>query len=730
MDKFYAQHLQLQHECISGIQRQAPILLEAFITLGNDLRQFGYDIGNANHQVGFSELMDPILSDLYLSKEMSEPVKTIVDELISSPKNLIGLVPYLYSEDLYVAVEELTKQYDFQTKMEEMSSNGRLPFSAFLAAFNDVIGFNGKGMLFTKTKNALVPVENIINNLKEALTKTGDKVFSPVARILFRVGSHNMGSSNPYVSKLSTASVLFTYDCIFELDIRNNPKHKTSFDTLKRQFEEAEKQKNNLEIYKNSKEYTLKGYNKRKQTFKNTQKNIFSAQEKFLNNQDVVKFTTRTRSAVSQKFDVVGRWDGIVSFLNLINVYCQLEALQSMPGNASKEDIADHQLTIAYSSAWFINAVAGTIRSLTLNKVLSKKAVKSESFSALRSGSSTATHADIKLGQRYLTSSLIAGISGVIAIGLEGWQTFQQLSKSTDSVEKKLLVMKGTGLALQGLNWGPLIYRTLGARFLSSAIGEVLLGWMLAFSFWGAALYLVATILLVLNEKTPLEAWLADCVWGIDPDFSLSAEQEFHNLIAILYAPKIETTLLEKTFKRVSPLREVNGFYHQLIITLSNPRPNEKIWLGVGIKSSQAFSKTYWLTQEELNKPLDEKQKTILQKKAEGKTLNIDKHLSWEGYSADGNQIFLRVILPKPLTIIAERSASTVIHDQLNVYIKREHSNPYNITVSNPLSITYQVQTLATGLKDKSQQQMKEEKPSNLPDIEFMILQVPENEEK
>ncbi|AUI88681.1 hypothetical protein BS333_20565 [Vibrio azureus] len=743
MDEFYAKHSKLQNECIAGIQHHAPILLDAFYTLGNDPRRFGYDISSPVHLTTLHELMDSILNDVYLSEELSESVKDKVDELSSNCYNLIGLTPYFYNVSLYASVNDLSNKPDFRKQVGEVYDNGRLPFSAFIAAFDDIIGFDSNSKLFQYTKSALVPIENTLNKIKGALTSAGDQMLTSMSSVTFRVASRNMGSKIPAVRESSTAAILFIQNNIYDLDIKQNKYFRAHHRELKAKIDEINKLKKALKGLKKG----SKAYNVKSNLLKNTEKNL-RGMELNITDKDKPPMDgfLQARNKISNKLNTLGRWDTVVSVLNLVNTLNQVEALQYMHGNASEADIADQQLTVAYSAAWFINAVAGTARSMMLSKVLGKNDLLENSLRALANKSSS-----LQLAKSYITASLLAGTAGIIAIGLEGWQTYLQHANSTDSTERILLKAKGIGLAAQGVGWAGLLIQVFRTRFLGLAVGSVLNGWILAFNFWGALLYLAATVFLILTKKLPLEAWLADCVWGIDPDTSLTPQQEFKNLIAILHAPKIENMSLYQTSE---------GVYHHILITIPNSQPGEKIWLGL----SQGFSsrKGDWLTKQKLEgglsgtlveklqqkikqkiqaqhneikslKNADEiesmqQELTALQKRSQ-EIVGGEKGLTFEEWSQEDGSIVIRLTPPKPLRIFSEtRYREHIEHlEQLNIYIKREDTDPYDDAKNNKLYNTY-IQRIIANANQQEARVMAQEEASKLPDIQFIELQVPNNE--
>ncbi|WP_415674765.1 hypothetical protein, partial [Vibrio neptunius] len=246
--------------------------------------------------------------------------------------------------------------------------------------------------------------------------------------------------------------------------------------------------------------------------------------------QTVGKYTfSNAASSVSHAFDRLGGTDLVVASLNLINITSQIQTLQEMEKSAPYPDTRRQQTTVGYSIAWFVNNTGAVLKGLSLSKIQGKSGVMENTLKTLKTSKMEGVKiADVINVERYIAHSLIAGVAGVLAAGLEGWQVVEDYSASKSSLEKALLGAKVVALGMQASSWGYLVVNSLRSRFGTLAIGSVLNGWILAINFWGAALYAAVTILLLLTKRTPLETWLRHSIWGKEPDFNRSAVDEYH----------------------------------------------------------------------------------------------------------------------------------------------------------------------------------------------------------
>ncbi|MER2499102.1 hypothetical protein ABS858_23835, partial [Vibrio neptunius] len=219
------------------------------------------------------------------------------------------------------------------------------------------------------------------------------------------------------------------------------------------------------------------------------------------------------------------------------------------------------------------------LKGLSLRKIQSDDELMGRTLKQLKATKSVKI-ADVINVERYITHSLIAGVAGVLAAGLEGWQVVDDYSASKSTLEKALLGAKVVALGMQASSWGYLVVNALRSRFGTLAIGSVLNGWILAINFWGAALYAAVAILLLLTKRTPLETWLRHSIWGKEPDFNRSAVDEYHALLALLNQPSIQ---FRTTARRIDRAGSSNSatvhFKQEMTILLPNAYDNEAVTL-------------------------------------------------------------------------------------------------------------------------------------------------------
>ncbi|MDN3611127.1 toxin VasX [Vibrio ostreicida] len=598
LDAFYKQHLETQANANIAVQRDLPILVSALKTLGNDPRHLGLDIGEHDHQYTLSTLMNCILHvfDLGASacsndeedegegESKGKNLNKRIEELLTNPDNLAGVASNYFSSKVYAKVEDLVASID----LGELGQNNAIPLGGFLAAFNDVVGFNDpNSALFTATKTLLVPVEEIVNNAKAAVAVKGDKAIDAMQLMRFKLvnrlanvpgltARRNMAMSL-WGQVQASGGKLSLEDEFPEREKGTSQKyHKL----LKSAFEAQKALKAET---KGSKEYqrkndVLKNLNKKVAHFVGNTPKLFRGYQDSQMNKHV--FSDKVND-LSKKWDVVGGMDIVVSTLSVINVLVQISALQKAVADAPYPDTRRIKMTVSYSAVWMVNIIGAQVRGMAFRKLPTTSRFLAHSLDDIKvKPGKEFTKSNTLHAEKFIARSILAGAAGVIAAGLEGWQIIEDYNASNDRLEKALIILKGGALVGQGSNWGFVAFQALRSRYLGLAIGRSMAGWAMSFNIWGAALYLVVTFLISLTQKTPLETWLLNCVWGKEPDPDLSAEEEFFKLYRLINQPSVQSQLLKRKMMPLSSFSATSTevFIDQSItITLPNTYEYDKI---------------------------------------------------------------------------------------------------------------------------------------------------------
>ena len=672
LDKYYKTYIETQALAQTGILRDVPILISALETLGNDPLRMGIDIAQHDHQITLNTLLDCILNDLDLSSQSCPELHERIDQLIIAPENLLGLTTSFFSSEIYAQTENLISQLD----LSQFAENSRIPIGGFMSAFNDIIGFDDPNSpLFTMTKGLLVSLDTIIENAKKATAVKGDKALHAMQMLRFRILNRVMklpGLAARRSMAMAVWAQLYLRGGKVQLNklshadrFGTNIYHHMSIEAGVLQKTLKTQMKGSPEYVKTSTE--LKDLNQRVSQFIDETPLVFEAYQ----DHQVGKheFSSKAQN-LSQKWDSVGRMDFVVSSLNLINVFNQMMSLQQIVESVPYPDTRRQELTLAYSTAWFINAVGSNLKGLSINNLKTETKLLDRSLKQIKASQSP-TVAQTVHAEQYIARSLIAGVAGVIAVGLEGWQSIEDFYQSKDSAEKALLAVKTLALSTQGFSWITLAIRSLMSRYVGLAIGGVLQGWMLAANFWGAALYGVVTIILLLTEKTPLEKWLKHSVWGKEPDPALSAEDEFFNLITLINQPSVHTQVLSRNVMPLASPYDTTTqveIEQRLTFTLPNTYAGDTIALGIEVKPAGKAAQPFGA-----------------QEIAAGQ---------WRQDPNEPSTYSYQLVLPRPIRQTVSYHASTE-PSKIRIFVLKDMDNPYQTNSDTTRSSIYQTQFAA-----------------------------------
>lgn len=699
LDQYYQSYIDTHSRCVTQIHRDAPILMAALTTLGTEPLRFGLDMGEHTHHLALSTLMDGVLNDLELSAQQSEALSDELDALITEPDNLLSLASYGFSPEIYVKAHDLLNSMD----LSEFVGSTRIPVAGFLSAFNDVVGFSDPDSpLFAATKGLLVPLEKQINQAKQAVTTQGDKAVRNMLSLRFRLlnrlmklpglsAQRSMAMAVWGQTQLSDGKVLLNESLSAEQQAANARYHQLLMEAKSTNAALSGVGVGSREHGQLSK--TLRGLEKQISRYIESIPVLFREYE----SKAVGKYSfTEAASKLDSQFDRIGRVDFVVASLNLINVVSQMQTLQALQESAPHPDTRRQEMTLGYSVAWFINNTGAVIKGLSLSKIQSDTDLMATSLKSLLSSQSNEFRAaNVLTADRYVAHSLIAGVAGVMAAGLEGWQTMEDFAASRSSSERWLLGGKFAALGMQGLSWGRLVARTLSTRFASLAVGSVLNGWILAANFWGAALYAVVTIAQLVTKRTPLETWLNHSVWGKEPDGNLSAADEYHALLKLLNQPTIQSIPTKRHIVKTDSMTDTMVNFDQgITLLLPNAYEGEIVTLSVG--AGFGLSDYQHFTPQELT---------------QGKWLKDDKEPTLRRY---------HLPLPRAVQVLVAQGQGIVKQERVNVFVGRQANNPYD--ESDKLASFYQGQTLAGVSEHKA---MTESDVPSLIDNHKVQLEVP-----
>lgn len=213
----------------------------------------------------------------------------------------------------------------------------------------------------------------------------------------------------------------------------------------------------------------------------------------------------RGAQAAARVWQGWGNFGGLAALLNITNLAVALQGYDENTRKLQGNPAAQLELSrnLAYTAAWTGSAMVAIKQGqVVVPKHLLKKSL------------SEAMSKNPALIRRFaLTTGWMTGL-GLLAAGLEAWETGTKLMDDTNAdMEQVGYGLKLAGLAAQGV---PALWSS-GYLIARASLGAIWAPWMVASIGIGTLLYLAATVILARYSRLPIERWLRQSTWGIQP---------------------------------------------------------------------------------------------------------------------------------------------------------------------------------------------------------------------
>jgi hypothetical protein len=222
-----------------------------------------------------------------------------------------------------------------------------------------------------------------------------------------------------------------------------------------------------------------------------------------------------------------GNFGGLAALLNIANLTVALQGYDENTRKLQGNPAAQRELSrnLAYTAAWTGSAMVA---------IKQGQVVVPSELLGLRL--SEAMKENPALARRFaLTTGWMTGL-GLLAVGLEAWETGLKLMDDTNAdMEKIGYGLKLAGLGAQGI---PALWSS-GYLIARASIGAIWAPWMVASIGIGTLLYLAATVILARYSRLPIERWLLQSTWGTQPAGWLPAE-ELHQYERVASQPTVQ----------------------------------------------------------------------------------------------------------------------------------------------------------------------------------------------
>ncbi|SIR53461.1 toxin VasX [Aeromonas veronii] len=213
----------------------------------------------------------------------------------------------------------------------------------------------------------------------------------------------------------------------------------------------------------------------------------------------------RGAQAAAKVWQGWGNFGGLAALLNIANLTVALQGYDENARKLQGNPAAQRELSrnLAYTAAWTGSAMVA---------IKQGQVVVPEHL--LEKRLALAMKENPALVRRFaLTTGWMTGL-GLLAAGLEAWETWQKTGDNTNAdMEQFGYQLKLAGLAAQGGAMG----RSLMLLGRGASLGAIWAPWMVAAIGIGSLLYLAATVILARYSRLPVERWLLQSTWGTKP---------------------------------------------------------------------------------------------------------------------------------------------------------------------------------------------------------------------
>ncbi|MDF2415410.1 toxin VasX [Aeromonas sp. 1HA1] len=213
----------------------------------------------------------------------------------------------------------------------------------------------------------------------------------------------------------------------------------------------------------------------------------------------------RGAQAAAKVWQGWGNFGGLAALLNIANLTVALQGYDENARKLQGNPAAQRELSrnLAYTAAWTGSAMVA----IKQGQVVVPKELLGKTVSELAMENPA-------LARRFaLTTGWMTGL-GLLAAGLEAWETWQKTGDNTNAdMEQFGYWLKLGGLVAQGGAMG----RSLMLLGRGASLGAIWAPWMVAAIGIGSLLYLAATVILARYSRLPVERWLLQSTWGTEP---------------------------------------------------------------------------------------------------------------------------------------------------------------------------------------------------------------------
>ncbi|OCH06604.1 T6SS effector BTH_I2691 family protein [Aliivibrio fischeri] len=594
LDEFVISHYSQLKGTSERINKYLSDFIAAVTQLGIDPLILGLDNQYENHQAYLLNLVSQFLIVVKQVPELEEQMKEL-DELLSfdSPNNLLALAPVGFSFDNWEALNDHIN--DGGKPLIDPFSAGDM--DAFWSRFSEWDSFTGDARIQEKAwfQSLVLPIQKSFAALESAVKNQVGTSWRATMDLLFPSQWKKGASSINVVSNLRLIFLesMMTDSAIVEVNKSYKTQRAAFLNKINVLIEELKKATKPVPGQTASKNHQIKSIQAIQQRIQQVlssemptvlalKNSAVNAQAKQLVNNYVDTVWTQTKEITDQKWKGLGKWGGVLAVLNiweLVVVTKDVNYKAEQAGGTFYEQFKPVWREVAHASAYVVANISAIFRDKAWGEIKGSKRLLELSLKDVSLGHKSVEKSTVNIFAKH---ALITASFGLIATGLEAWETFDKAKDKNKRLDERFgYWMKFGALTGQFSTFSMQLLITLSSRFLSTkqiTLGAISAPWMISVFMVTGILYLISIIIINIFTRTDLQNWLYESCWG-KGDQQWEKIEAVNRLDSILYKPQLS---LKKIIGRKSTHSQDQGTMQwQLIVDLPSFTENKYIDLKV-----------------------------------------------------------------------------------------------------------------------------------------------------
>jgi hypothetical protein len=578
LDDFVTSHYSQLKDTSKRINNYLSDFMAAVTQLGIDPLILGLDNQYENHQAYLLNIVSQFLIVVKQVPELEEQMKEL-DELLSfdSPNNLLALAPVGFSFDNWEALNDHINEGG-KPLIDPFSAGD---MDAFWSRFSEWDSFTGDARIQEKAwfQSLVLPIQKSFAALEGAVKNQVGTSWRATMDLLFPSQWKKGASSINVVSNLRLIFLesMMTDSAIVEVNKSYKTQRAAFLNKLNVLIEELKKATKPVPGQTASKNHQIKSTQAIQQRIQQVlssemptvlalKNSAINAQAKQLVNNYVDTVWTQTKEITDQKWKGLGKWGGVLAALNiweLAVVTKDVNYKAEQAGDTFYQQFKPVWREVTHASAYVVANISAIFRDKAWDEIKGNKRLLELSLKDVSLGHKSVEKSTVNIFAKH---ALITATFGLIATGLEAWESFDKAMNRNKRVDERFGYWLKTGtLSVQSFVFLSQSLLPILSRTGLFKIGSILAPWMLSALMVSGAIYLISIIIINIFTRTELQNWLYESCWG-KGDLQWGNIEAINRLESILHKPQL--SLKKIIGRKPTHSQDPGNMQWQLIVEL------------------------------------------------------------------------------------------------------------------------------------------------------------------